>query len=530
MKKRGFSLAEMMIVMLAITIVLAASAPMITRKVTKERSDKIFDVLSTDPNNAVDYIKGRDQIIFMNAKNNGYVGIREAGETIPKNSVLFGYIKTPEEGLGQGVVGIGFNVTPAQYSVAIGTSVTGAPQTTVLGSGAGGNGTGAVAIGYHALAKEQYSVAIGQAANSKENSVTIGFNASANGNYSIAQGYNSRVEKDNSIAIGYGAKNGNTDSIAIGYNATTKDATETHDNSTAIGSNASAAYSHSTAIGADAKTEYPNTIVLGTEADTVYIPGNLIVGKATAVGVKGVSDNGNYPLYIYSHSNHNNDGRQFTDLVTLVENNFADDYKGTTDWAVAIINNSIPGVQLGHYQFKTIISGDQSDDAKICPPADKNGNWHRPGSGSCGKIDTSSSNTYLYSDLRLKDVGAPFVGGLDEINKMNVYNFTFKADKNKTPQVGVIAQDLQKIFPNAVITGEDGYLKIRWDEILYSAINAIKELDKKIITIAEKIQNNTNEILKLKETVNSQQAIIDAQAKQLEILSSKVEKLEAHKK
>jgi uncharacterized coiled-coil protein SlyX len=113
---------------------------------------------------------------------------------------------------------------------------------------------------------------------------------------------------------------------------------------------------------------------------------------------------------------------------------------------------------------------------------------------------------------------------------MNVYNFTFKADKNKTPQVGVIAQDLQKIFPNAVITGEDGYLKIRWDEILYSAINAIKELDKKIITIAEKIQNNTNEILKLKETVNSQQAIIDAQAKQLEILSSKVEKLEAHKK
>ena len=49
MKNRfGFSLAEMMVVLLVVAIALAATAPMITRKVSRERSDKIFDILNVD--------------------------------------------------------------------------------------------------------------------------------------------------------------------------------------------------------------------------------------------------------------------------------------------------------------------------------------------------------------------------------------------------------------------------------------------------------------------------------------------------
>lgn len=91
--KKGFSLVEMMIVMLLIAVVLAASAPMITRKVSRERSDRVFDALSSDPTNAVEYIKGRGQRIFMNGRKDGYVGIVESGVTIPANSVLLGKIR-----------------------------------------------------------------------------------------------------------------------------------------------------------------------------------------------------------------------------------------------------------------------------------------------------------------------------------------------------------------------------------------------------------------------------------------------------
>ena len=47
-KKFGFSLAEMMVVLLIVAVVLAATAPMITRRVARERSDKIFDMLMGD--------------------------------------------------------------------------------------------------------------------------------------------------------------------------------------------------------------------------------------------------------------------------------------------------------------------------------------------------------------------------------------------------------------------------------------------------------------------------------------------------
>ena len=41
----------------------------------------------------------------------------------------------------------------------------------------------------------------------------------------------------------------------------------------------------------------------------------------------------------------------------------------------------------------------------------------------------------------------------------------------------VYAQDLQKVFPNAVMKGEDGFLRIRWEDMFYAMINAIRELD-----------------------------------------------------
>ena len=74
---------------------------------------------------------------------------------------------------------------------------------------------------------------------------------------------------------------------------------------------------------------------------------------------------------------------------------------------------------------------------------------------------------------------------MEELSKLNFYHFTFKKDENKTPQVGVMAQDLQKVFPDAVTADEEGYLRIRWDEMFYAVINAVKELNAKEISLKE---------------------------------------------
>ena len=92
----------------------------------------------------------------------------------------------------------------------------------------------------------------------------------------------------------------------------------------------------------------------------------------------------------------------------------------------------------------------------------------------------------MVSDRRLKNVGEVFTGGLEQIKKLEVFNYTFKKDTEKTPRVGVMAQDLQKIFPNAVFKGEDGFLRIRMEDMFYALVNALKELDAKVQMIVDK--------------------------------------------
>ncbi len=126
---------------------------------------------------------------------------------------------------------------------------------------------------------------------------------------------------------------------------------------------------------------------------------------------------------------------------------------------------------------------------------------------------------YLKSDARLKNIGSPFTGGLEQLKKIKVFNYTFKNDKYKLAHVGVIAQDLKLIFPIAVSKAENGYYTIRWDEMFYSAINAIKELNTRIEELVSRVKNDIARIENLKKD-NKQLE------KQLDILAEELNKLE----
>lgn len=127
------------------------------------------------------------------------------------------------------------------------------------------------------------------------------------------------------------------------------------------------------------------------------------------------------------------------------------------------------------------------------------------------------------SDIRLKNVGKEFKGGLDEINQLTFYNYTYKRDAEKTPRVGVMAQDLQKVFPNAVNENSEGYLYIRKDDMFFASINAIKEL-------FVKMTDNSAKIKELEE----RNAVLEKQVKELQDLyidlAKKVDKKAANKK
>ena len=117
----------------------------------------------------------------------------------------------------------------------------------------------------------------------------------------------------------------------------------------------------------------------------------------------------------------------------------------------------------------------------------------------------------------MKNVGEKFTDGLEALKKLDLYHYTFKNDESKTPHVGVMAQDLQKVFPDAVTKGDDGYLRIRFEDMFYAVINAVKELDAKITAILSKNDEQDK-------TIESQQKLIEAQQKTIEELQKQLDK------
>ena len=86
-----------------------------------------------------------------------------------------------------------------------------------------------------------------------------------------------------------------------------------------------------------------------------------------------------------------------------------------------------------------------------------------------------------------------------------------------------MAQDLQKVFPDAVSQNDDGYLYIRKDDMFYAALNAIKDLFKKMTDNSEKIK-----------ALEERNAVLETQVKELQELyidlAKKVDKKAAKKK
>jgi len=143
------------------------------------------------------------------------------------------------------------------------------------------------------------------------------------------------------------------------------------------------------------------------------------------------------------------------------------------------------------------------------------------GSDGLSSLGYTSCCPDLRSDARLKNIGDKFTAGLDQLKRLNIYNYTFKNDPNKIPQVGVIAQDLKQIFPNAVKKGDDGYYKIRWDEMLYTLINSIKEVNTKVEKLASNILSAKNRLADLKKDNAELNARLDALEAEISVLESK---------
>ena len=326
LKKAAFTLAEMMVVMLILSIVMAAMAPVMTTRNKLDQSspwqwasngsDAYYalgdaqvamigqeeaDNTDTSSRLVINAPDGKDHILFKTGDNVlGRIKFKDSGLLLGSlssgdlvtNSVAVGRntsvggsnstaIGTNSSATGSSATAIGFqsNATGTQstaignlaessdyYAIAIGYTAKASREATSIGFQAEASGTQSTAIGLRALASEKFSSA-------------IGYSSKASGPYSNAAGFSSEASGDTSTAIGYSAKATNLYTSAIGPNA---EATGQYTN--AIGYNSKTMSDYTNAIGYQAIASGTDASAIGSNANASGVQSNAIGADAVASG------------------------------------------------------------------------------------------------------------------------------------------------------------------------------------------------------------------------------------------------------
>lgn len=442
-----------------------------------------------------------------------------------RDNVAIGYqsmnaLKNAQGNTALGLSALSENIS-GKYNTAIGYNAGSAlheSYNTYIGAGAGEKASGSrnTAVGYQAGYENSGSV-----------NVFVGANAgrTGSGSYNVGIGYDAlrSVSGNYNVAIGTGAlKNLTTGSYntAIGYNACSEVTTGSH--KTCIGYNSGP--------GANTQTSYMSETGSWSRGQTVsdYLGSKTDNLERTYIGGRPYNYGGDAVMEIHNvggtNSNLINNPGVKSNTTTVINGNLIVRGRammtiGSKLWSFVEVDpkGSSAEHSMGYYSNNnvgTILAGNQQDytvcyDTKVNTgilPVKLKG-------GVC--LDSTSS------DRRLKNIGTRNLAGLKELNQLKIYDYTFKNDKSKHSQIGVMAQDLQKVFPNSVFEGPDGYLRIRWDEMFFASINAIKELDRKIVSLVNRATKVETQIAKLEQENISLKTQVDALSVRVEKLKNK---------
>ena len=442
-----------------------------------------------------------------------------------RDNVAIGYqsmnaLKNAQGNTALGLSALSENIS-GKYNTAIGYnagSTLQADYNTYIGAGAGEKASGSrnTAVGYQAGYNNSGSV-----------NVFVGTNAgrTGSGSYNVGIGYDAlrSVSGNYNVAIGTGAlKNLTTGSYntAIGYNACSEVTTGSH--KTCIGYNSGP--------GANTQTSYMSATGSWSRGQTVsdYLGSKTDNLERTYIGGRPYNYGGDAVMEIHNvggtNSNLINNPGVKSNTTTVINGNLIVRGRtmmtiGSKLWSFVEVDpkGSSAEHSMGYYSnnnIGTILAGNQQD-YTVCYDTKVNTGLFplKLKGGVC--LDSTSS------DRRLKNIGTRSIAGLKELNQLKIYDYTFKNDKSKHSQIGVMAQDLQKVFPNSVFEGPDGYLRIRWDEMFFASINAIKELDRKIVSLVNRATKVETQIARLEQENISLKTQVDALSVRVEKLKNK---------
>ena len=102
---------------------------------------------------------------------------------------------------------------------------------------------------------------------------------------------------------------------------------------------------------------------------------------------------------------------------------------------------------------------------------------------------TSDIVAYQSSDERLKDNVTPIYNALDKVKQIGGYEFDWNDNQTtyEGHDVGVLAQEIEKVLPEIVTTRDNGYKAVRYEKIVALLIEAVKEQQLQIDELKSKL-------------------------------------------
>jgi hypothetical protein len=113
-------------------------------------------------------------------------------------------------------------------------------------------------------------------------------------------------------------------------------------------------------------------------------------------------------------------------------------------------------------------------------------------SATAGRIDASNDIVaFSTSDNRFKTNVTPIPNALDKISQIGGYEFDWIPNQElhgfEGHDIGVIAQEIEKVLPEVVTTRDSGYKAVKYEKIVPLLIEAIKEQQKQIDELKSKL-------------------------------------------
>jgi hypothetical protein len=376
------------------------------------------------------------------------------------------------------------------YSFAIGSGSV-ASETASFASGfvTTASGKGSTAIGFGTIASGQYSTALGTftrsygtastsmglfAVSNSNSSTAIGMLTSATGEASTALGYSSVTNANYATAMGYSTSASGTGSTAMGLSTAASGT-----GSTAMGNSTTASGYNSTALGENTTAQCYASLVIGRYNlvyglsnewnfwDPLFVVGNgsssTIRSNAMTVYKSGIADFGNFI----------NLNKASTGAAILVNDAQALWYDGTYfSWGY--------GGTYNYFADKVTI-----------------GNAGNPDYMLYVQGSAYSTGGWAGSDLRWKKNLEQIQNVLPELGKLQGVKYNWRTDEypgmnfEKETQIGLVAQEVEKIFPDLVRTDDKGYKAVSYEKLSVILLEGIKEQQ-------EQIESSKQENLQLK--------------------------------